>query len=843
MEDQRHAKIDAVGRGFGLWLTSGKEDEEAKVAFSKSFLSEKDELPDVLRLKTVNGKELRNVPCGLVTRGSSIEYTGHNYEVTEETPFEPELEPPQQDNNPYKTPAPPTKKQKIASPGEILDNAGDTTEDILLAADIFCEKIIENMEFPSPLLTLPALGVFTNLELPHTQGKIDMRFSFGDAWPTTQVGEKLRDMLLKPSPCHAILVGKSGCGKTSAIFDAAQNEFCILFTASWDGNVGDSLVLQADPGGFDFSFSSLVGDVSKILTEKTISETDKQSQSNHRILGLIVARMVLLRTFRKNYPTATPQDWLQYQLTKDMHKNADAICRSLLRRDTAVLRTLKQTLGTEMKFFFAFDEAQYGYDLLKNISIWSSSNNVLERPGIACPLIRQLSAVKPLIIAGTAMRLMSIESCKSDLGKESSTVTIQDFPSVSLAEIKQKVGLLLNMRGVNYSYRKSSLWKLEGRGRLIGGFFGRLSAAVEDFPNVSKGDLLEQAIENHYTSVLEGLIKRVRGAFKLDDGEAQEILMSTTTKKRLPEALELLAAASLFGGTVSLAAEKINKDMLHVGLCSVRTVPGRKNEFVLDEELGRQAILSIAQSGEFVTNLFTKSVVLCREAGGHAMEPLIVAELQHWCETNSEATVREFLSTFQALPVNMPTWIDKAPFSVKGGYKKESYLSNNIEDDVEFIGKAIEDVSLRNHLLSPSTVKRPDFEAVMGADSASLWFLAVSSKLYSNTYNDMDSNDFRSTKPSMFYCRKDGSENKSCYKLRDRWEDSLKEKSGLFGRCLRIHVCLPEVKRPDENPDRLFIDEDDKSIVLYITSQNIQKVFRPAALDILRRMGCLQDDL
>jgi hypothetical protein len=142
---------------------------------------------------------------------------------------------------------------------------------------------------------------------------------------------------------------------------------------------------------------------------------------------------------------------------------------------------------------------------------------------------------------------------------------------------------------------------------------------------------------------------------------------------------------------------------------------------------------------------------------------------------------------------------------------------------------------------TPTIVKGPDFEAVMEQDGKAHWFLAVSSKLYLTPLNDANNNDFRSTKPDKFYMQKNGLENGSCLKLRRSWEETLKRQKDLFGRCLRIHICLPEVKRPGDDEKRIVVDPEDKSIVLYITSQNVSNVFRPECLCVLRELGCLQD--
>jgi len=743
----------------------------------------------------------------------------------------------------FKTPATRRNGQETQSPGSILDVGDDTDEaTLILAARKFCQAKTEmGMKIPevTRLRQPPELKDFTRVNLPRTRGKIDMRISFAPEWPATPVGKQLCDLMnLEYPPPGVILVGKSGCGKTSAIFEAAQEKFCILFTASWHGE-DNNLASRSDPGGFDNSFSEgLVSDVSRVIANE--DATPAREKCEHLVLVFVVARMLLLWTFIEDAAEKSPLSWLMYQLTQDMHNRTHDMYNSLARRPNKVLRNLKRALELRLDFFFAFDEVQHGYDILKDTRLWTSTSNSNEYRGIACPVIRQLAGSRPLVVAGTALSLLSIKSCKSDIGKSAGTEIIDDFPSVSLVAVKEKLNAILNMEKI--SFEQSQIWRLEGRGRLLGGFFARLAAAVKTNPDATKQAVFNDTVDQHYSSCREQLVERIWEAFKLGKDEENDKLVHG--KRRLPESLDVVATASMIGSPVSISRKRIKVDLLHIGLCSVRAV-AKCDEFVLDEYLGREAVLAVAQKKEFMTHSFETMTKLCRPAGGHAMEPLVVSELYAWSERNPKATVLAFLSgVCGKLPEGLPQWIERAQFSVKGGYSKKLGVVKGIKDDVEFIEEAvkIDKRELRNRLLSPTIVKRPDFEAVMEQDGKAHWFLAVSSKLYSTTLNDAYDNDFRSTKPNKFYMKKNGHENGSCLKLRRSWEKTLRGQKDLFGRCLRIHVCLPEVKRPGDDEKRIFVDPEDESIVLYITSQNASNVFRPECLRVLRELGCLQDE-
>lgn len=785
-----------------------------------------------------------------------------------------QLRPPREEvsGHPPKTPATrineltgtaPASHSLPPSPGCHLNVPPDSTEKSLLsAAKSFCQAVFAdsgNMEIPATasLRRKPKLGDFSKVDLPHTQGEIDMRISFEPEWPPNLVGEQLSDIMKKEAPHNAILVGKSGCGKTSAIFHAARESFCILLTASWEGN-DEKVASHTDPGGFDDSFSRLVADIKTIAT--TVQHDDStdnakkrkvEEECEHLILAFIISRMLMLWSFQQSRTQPDKLAWLMYQLTPDLHAKAIAMYRSLKKKPADLLRNLKFVLQLKLKgFFFAFDEAQEGHKYLSDEHLWKSKTRQ-EYRGIACPIIRKLSGTAPLVIAGTAMSLVSIESCKSDIGKPQNTKIIQEFPQVSIVEITERMNSLLNMEKVKV--QQSSLLKLEGRGRLLGGFFRQLEIQIEEMPAESSKDVFSSAIQEHYNNCRDQIVSRIRskcGMSKQEEEEKEEgdKLLDRRGKKRLPESIEILATASLVGTPVSIRYKRIRVDLLNIGLCSVRMVNNQGDEFVLDEELGRDAILQVAHEEGYYSESLERVLRLCqsRPAVGAAMEPLIVAELRGWCENHPNSTVRDFLSAAcegeAALPHDLPSWIDKACFSVVCGETKAGYLAKGVNDDVEFMETAVKDVSYRNKLLSPSIVKRPDFEAVMGQDiSKDAWFLSISSKLYSSTLDDKTNNDFRSTKPHFFYTQRNGRQNTNCKNFRRRWLKFMKGQHGLFRRCLRIHVCLPEVERPEDDPRRLFVDEDG-SIVLYITSKNIQRVFSEDCLVVLKRLGNLQDE-
>ena len=720
------------------------------------------------------------------------------------------------EDDPYKTPSQPTKRQKPSSPGTIIDDADAAQPDFLGTVVTACFPD-QKMKVPSDPSRHPAaLGDFAKIPLVHTANQIDGRFR---AIPT-HVGQHLTRHLKAETEGNVILLGKSGVGKTTAIFDAAKSIYCVFFSASQY-----KIDMQkADPGQFDISFSKMV--------EALKGNLDDDEECNHIIETMIVARLLLMYRFRQ-LPGATPLKWMQYQLTEEMHDATVGAFRLLepLQRKTKV-KVLRETLlrvfkGEKCPWFLAYDECQYGYKILPGT--WKSTTTS-ETRGVSCHFLRIVGNLGRGVIAGTALTVDTADSCISDAGRLG-TELYTEFPAVFIEQIHSELKAMLDLTGINLE--KVPLWRLEGRGRLLGGLTPVLEKVVKANPKAAKETLLKVAIEKHYDSFLDNLVQKTKQSFKLDE-KGNDRLAKVPV---LPSSLETLALAALWGGYISIGMENIDIDLLDIGLCSVRVEgKGANKVYILDEELGKSAILRVARLFDFSNSSFAKALQLSPETKSHAMEPVVVAELARWSEEHSgSATVREFLEAlFAVLPNDLPKWIDNAIFNVKSGKKSKG------KGDIAFMAGALKtDGDSRGVLLSPSTVKRPDFEACMGSDEAncSPWFFAISSKLYQKTYNDELGEDLRSSDPRKgFYHKKNGDENPQCSQLLQCWKKIVIANDEVFNRCLRLHMCLPDVKPVSQ---RLWVEQDN-SIVAYITQENVRNIFSAGAVSILEHLKAVK---
>ena len=169
-----------------------------------------------------------------------------------------------------------------------------------------------------------------------------------------------------------------------------------------------------------------------------------------------------------------------------------------------------------------------------------------------------------------------------------------------------------------------------------------------------------------------------------------------------------------------------------------------------------------------------------------------------------------------------------------------------MKNDVDFVERGISQPEFRNVLLSPSTAKRPDFESVMNGKSQpgieQLWFFSISSKLYRKIYDDTSQNDLWSTDPQKFFCKKDGNDNPQCHKLRSSWKVLLRVNKAMFKRCLRVHLCLPNVELKDKATERIWV-EADKSIAAYVTEANVRRLMKQSTINQLTAHGYLHEPL
>ena len=403
--------------------------------------------------------------------------------------------------------APPRKKHKPPSPGNLIDDA-DAEDKNFLETVTRASLDDQQVNMHGDCSCRPkALGHFAKTPMVHTNGQIDSRFRIHSTHVGQQLIQHLTEELtgFKTEVVHVMLLGKSGVGKTTAIFDAAKEVYCLFFSASHH-----RVDMQCrDPGQFDKSFGYMVDALKGCVVEDA-------ARCDHIIKAMVLARFLVMRKFR-GLPGATPEKWMQYQLTEDMHKAAIAAFSLLVKheRKTKVeqlLLNIEEELDRQKcPWFFAYDECQYGYKILEGKCNEWKSTKTGKKQGVSCPFLRIVGNIGRVVIAGTALSIDTADSCISDTGRLAQVILYTDFPPVDMHQIHSELTATLDLTDVELD--KAPLWLLEGRGRLLGGLFSCLAEEVRKHPKAQKQILLNQAIEKHYRGMLDDTVAKIKGEF------------------------------------------------------------------------------------------------------------------------------------------------------------------------------------------------------------------------------------------------------------------------------------------------------------------------------------------
>ena len=410
-------------------------------------------------------------------------------------------------------------------------------------------EALEKVVVPSDdFLVVPeSLGELKKSKFACINGKIDMR------WEDTEAGSKLVRKIREDQTRNGfVLMGKSGCGKTSSIFQVARSKWLLLFTAtSGESREAERLGgANAEVGG-DAGFAEMVEKMQECLLDDDSSNYEKTKNCNKIMKCAIAARLFVMQHFQ-GLGGADPCRWMQYQLTSEFQICVKAVADRLWNRQEKTVDSIyKKAWEGKPPELIAIDEIQFAYKLLKEHSVWKNSKGELR--GIASPLIQLLDTAKvPLVLAGTALSLPSSHSCVSDLGKQGGNASLfTEFEDVSLDSVEECLNKWLNVDDTDFE--KLPLYLLEGRGRLVAGVIPKLVNVVN---NRSKQDSLGLAITSHYNNMKDGLVKRIGKALEVENTKDFHLLNK-------------LGVAALMGGTIMLDPKKLDVDLIDIGICSL----------------------------------------------------------------------------------------------------------------------------------------------------------------------------------------------------------------------------------------------------------------------------------
>ena len=154
------------------------------------------------------------------------------------------------------------------------------------------------------------LGRFRKVDLPFSGSEVDPRL-LDDKF--TPVAEDMVS-ILKEAACHFILLGKSGTGKTRAIFDVARQFFTIYIECSTSD---DRIDVTKDK-----SYTEMAEMIQKLKWAKPeVARNEAQ-----RLIQLeYTSRLLFLLLLLKKYPDTTPQDFLASQLNGGQNAIMDIV--------------------------------------------------------------------------------------------------------------------------------------------------------------------------------------------------------------------------------------------------------------------------------------------------------------------------------------------------------------------------------------------------------------------------------------------------------------------------------------------------------------------------------------
>lgn len=221
-------------------------------------------------------------------------------------------------------------------------------------------------------LQKPALGPFAKADnpLPFREQRVDMRLDrFQNVEESLRAAHIALERLKKlPSSRTArklmSLIGGSGYGKTTALFEVGCQHFMVFFKCGVSG-AADAEAHYVQQGWSDNNFISMVNLIDVEFATK--DETSARTNASTIFLHHLTARLLLLRLMFEIKPDLSPEDFLLFQLDGGRFV-IERICtdlRNVAHKETlAVLEQVFEELYSRLdnkRLICTFDEANVGY--------------------------------------------------------------------------------------------------------------------------------------------------------------------------------------------------------------------------------------------------------------------------------------------------------------------------------------------------------------------------------------------------------------------------------------------------------------------------------------------------
>ncbi len=283
---------------------------------------------------------------------------------------------------------------------------------------------LQGVQVPLPMTVNTLLQPFLDLRLPHDGNPL-----IGARGPLHDMRDDVLRVIDSPAFAHVVLIGSSGCGKTTTSFMVAKERFCI-YLECW-GRLRDGSASR-------FSFHMNQG--------KMVDETELGA-IKRRFKREVVARCTLLAILRAR-ANISPYQWLLFSLSNDEHyrlmlKAIHKVVKRYSMDYDCVLHAVKTALDKQCPSLIV-DEANL---LVGERNVVVSDNDKVDAFGASVMAVSALSShLASCIWIGTKVRLEQSARVTSAVAKTDGrieTFAFCSFPYISAEEFSIRITSIL----------------------------------------------------------------------------------------------------------------------------------------------------------------------------------------------------------------------------------------------------------------------------------------------------------------------------------------------------------------------------------------------------------------
>ena len=318
---------------------------------------------------------------------------------------------------------------------------------------------LEDVQVPLPKTVNALLQPSLDLRLPHDGNPL-----IGDSGPLHDMRDDVLRVIDSPAFAHVVLIGSSGCGKTTTSFMVAKERFCI-YLECWEQ--------LRDGSASRLSFH--------MNRNKMVDETELGA-IRRRFKREVLARCALLAILHKTR-SITPYQWLLLSLSDSWHFN------DMLKAVRKTVKTRKMdfdhvfravTSQLERPPSLIVDEANL---LVGERKVQFNSDDKVDAFGASVKAVSSLSShLASCIWIGTKVRLEQSARVTSAVAKTDGrieTFAFCSFPYISAEEFSIRITSIL---GSDFAWAAGLLY---GRARPLATLVQRrVASALQDVQSV-----------------------------------------------------------------------------------------------------------------------------------------------------------------------------------------------------------------------------------------------------------------------------------------------------------------------------------------------------------------------